>query len=66
LSWQIEQSIPNSIVLFYGDCVKMCADFALNFGDKRIGCGVMITHHFTLPFSPGNFFSQEQNFLNTV
>jgi hypothetical protein len=33
-SGQAEQSIPHATVTFYGDCVKMCEDFAPNFGDK--------------------------------
>jgi hypothetical protein len=33
-SWQAKQSIPHTTVMFYGDCVKMCKDFAQNFGDK--------------------------------
>jgi hypothetical protein len=24
---------------FYGDCVKMCEDFAPNFGDKKLAVG---------------------------
>jgi hypothetical protein len=36
-SWQAKQSIPYTTVTFYGDCVKMYQDFALNFGDKRTG-----------------------------
>jgi hypothetical protein len=39
----------------YGDCVKMCKDFALNFGDKRTGCCIIKTHHLSFPFSLGNF-----------
>jgi hypothetical protein len=33
--------------------LKMCEDFAPNFGDKRTGCCIT-THDLTLPFSPGN------------
>jgi hypothetical protein len=29
-TWQAKQSIPPSTVTFYGDCVKMCQDFAPN------------------------------------
>jgi hypothetical protein len=29
------QTIPHTIVAFYGDCVKMCEDIAPNFGDER-------------------------------
>jgi hypothetical protein len=39
----------------YGDCVKMCEDFAPNFSDKRAGCCITTMHRHTLPFSPGNF-----------
>jgi hypothetical protein len=39
---------------FYGNCVKMCKNFALNFGNKRTGCCIMTTHCLTLPFAPGN------------
>jgi hypothetical protein len=38
--------------------MKMCEDFALNCGDKRIGCCITTTHFVTLPFSPGNFFTK--------
>jgi hypothetical protein len=54
-SWQAKQSIPNITARFYGDCVKMCEDFAPKFGDKRTGCCITTTHCFALPFSPGNF-----------
>jgi hypothetical protein len=46
---------PYGTVTFYCDCVKMCEDFAANFGDKRTCCCIASTHHQTLPFSPGNF-----------
>jgi hypothetical protein len=41
---------PNAIVTFYGDCMRICEDFALNFGDRRTGCCIMTTHHITLLF----------------
>jgi hypothetical protein len=28
------------------------------FGDKRNGCCIKTTHHLTLPFSLGNFFTK--------
>jgi hypothetical protein len=31
-----QQSIPHATVTFYVDCVKMCQDFALIFGDKQL------------------------------
>jgi hypothetical protein len=40
---------------FYGDCVKMCEEFAANFGDDRTGCCFTTTHRLMLPFSPENF-----------
>jgi hypothetical protein len=48
------QSILLTTVKFCSYCMKMCKDFALNFGDKRTGCGIT-TRHLTLPFSPENF-----------
>jgi hypothetical protein len=53
-SWQAKQSM-HTTVTFYSDCVKMCEDFALNFGDKRTGCCIMTMHCLTLPCSPRNF-----------
>jgi hypothetical protein len=53
-SWQAKQSISHNTVTIYGDCMKMCEDFAPNFGEKRTGC-FMATHRGTLPFSPKNF-----------
>jgi hypothetical protein len=50
-----DQSILDTTVTFYSDCMKMCEDFDLNFGNKRTGCCIMTMHHLTLPFSPGNF-----------
>jgi hypothetical protein len=55
-SWLAEQSIPHTTLTFYSDCVKMCEDFVQNFDNKKTGCYIMIAHHFTLPFSPGNFW----------
>jgi hypothetical protein len=37
-------------VTFYGDCVKMCEEFAPDFGGKRTGCCVTATLRLTLPF----------------
>jgi hypothetical protein len=54
-SWQSKQSIPHTTMTFYSDCMKICEDFALKFGDKRTGFCMTTTHHLTLPFSPGNF-----------
>jgi hypothetical protein len=31
-------------------CVRMCKNFASNFGDKRTGCRITKTYHLTLPF----------------
>jgi hypothetical protein len=35
-SWQAKKSILNTTVTFYGGCMKICEDFALNFGDKKL------------------------------
>jgi hypothetical protein len=35
-SLQTKQPIQLTTVTFYGDCVKMCKDFASNFGDKAL------------------------------
>jgi hypothetical protein len=48
------QTVPHITVTFYGDCVKMCEDFARNFGDKRVG-SCITTQCLTLPFAPGKF-----------
>jgi hypothetical protein len=42
----------DSTLKFYGGCVKMCEDFAPNFGDKITGCCITTTCR----FSPGSFF----------
>jgi hypothetical protein len=54
-AWQAKQSVLHITVMFYNNCVKMCEDFAQNFGDKRTGCCITTTHFLTLPVSPGNF-----------
>jgi hypothetical protein len=36
----------------FGNCIKMCEDFYLNFNDERTGCYIMTAHRLTLPFSP--------------
>jgi hypothetical protein len=58
LAWQAKQSIVHTTVTFYGNCTKICKDFAPNFGDKRTGCCITTMHHLTLPFLPGNFFNK--------
>jgi hypothetical protein len=45
-------------MMVYGYCTKICEHFAPNFGGKRTGCCITTTHHLTLPFSPGNFFTK--------
>jgi hypothetical protein len=49
-SWHAKRSIPHTVVTFYGDCVKMCDDFAQKFGDKTIDCCNTTMLHLTLPF----------------
>jgi hypothetical protein len=55
-SWHTKQSVPNTSVMFYGDCVKMWENLVPNYGDKRTDCCIMTTHRLTLSFSPGNFW----------
>jgi hypothetical protein len=57
-SWQTKQSFPHITVTFLDDCMRTCEDFALNFFDKRTNCCITTTHHLTLPFSPGNYFTK--------
>jgi bisphosphoglycerate-independent phosphoglycerate mutase (AlkP superfamily) len=33
--WKAKQSIHHTTVTFYDDCVKMCEDYAPDFGDKN-------------------------------
>jgi hypothetical protein len=44
--------------MFYGDCMLMCEDFAMNLGNKRTDCCITTMHCLTLPFSTGNFFTK--------
>jgi hypothetical protein len=57
-AWQAKQSTLHITETFYGDCMKICEDFAPNFGNKRTSCSIMTMHHFTLPFSPRNFLPE--------
>jgi hypothetical protein len=61
LSWQAKQSIPYATVKFYGNCVEMREDFALNSGGKRTGCCITTTHHLTFLFFTSEFFGQKQH-----
>jgi hypothetical protein len=53
-SWQAKHSIPHTTVTFYGDCMKVCEDFVLNFGGKKLA--VVSWQSITLFFSLGNFW----------
>jgi hypothetical protein len=57
-SWQAKQPVPHTTVTFYGDCVKMCEEFASNFGDKITGCCISTPHHLTLPFFTREFLTK--------
>jgi hypothetical protein len=48
-SWQAKQSSPHTTVKFYGNCEKMCEDFAPNFRDKRTVCCITTTNRLALP-----------------
>jgi hypothetical protein len=52
LAYQTANSAHYCDVL--GDCLKMCEDFAQDFGDKITGCSIITAHRLKLPFSPGN------------
>jgi hypothetical protein len=54
-SWQSKQSILHTTVTFYCECLKMCEDFAPDFGDKSSGSCIKTTHRLTIAFSLGNF-----------
>jgi hypothetical protein len=57
---RVKPSFWYTTLTFYGDFVKMCEDFAPNFGDKRTGCCITTTHILTL-FSPGNFYRKQND-----
>jgi hypothetical protein len=44
-SWQAKQSIPHVTLTFYSECMKVCEDFTLNFGNKRAGCCITTVDH---------------------
>jgi hypothetical protein len=57
--FQAVQSINSAYYCdIYSNCVKLCEDFAPNFGDKITDYCITKTHHLTLPLSPGNFFTK--------
>jgi hypothetical protein len=56
-SWEAKQSIQYTTVTLQGDCLKMCEDFAPNFGDKT-GICIAKTHHLTFPSFPRNFWQK--------
>jgi hypothetical protein len=58
LSWQAKQSILHTTVMLYGDCMKMCEDFAPNFADKITRCCITTIYNLTLPFSVAIFFTK--------
>jgi hypothetical protein len=55
----VQQSIPHSAMMFYGDCMEMCEDLSPNFGDKRTGCCITTAHvsHFFYQDLSLNHFS---------
>jgi hypothetical protein len=53
-SWQAK----DNTMTFYGECMKICEDFAPKFGDKGTGYCITAKRRFTLPFSPQNFLTR--------
>jgi hypothetical protein len=53
-----QQSIPHTIVTIYGNSVKMCEDFAPNFGDKRTGYCFMKNVSFHISFFANEFLTK--------
>jgi hypothetical protein len=47
--------------MFYDDCVRMCEDFAPNFGNKRTNYCITTVHHLTLPFHQGIFYQKQHH-----
>jgi hypothetical protein len=45
-----QTSVPHTTVTFYGDCLKMCEDFAPNFGDMHYDSAPSHTSFFTREF----------------
>jgi hypothetical protein len=52
-SWQAKQSVLHTAVTFYGDYMKMCKDFALKYGNKKLA----VRHDNTL--SHTSFFTRK-------
>jgi hypothetical protein len=52
------KSILYTAEALYGDCMRMCEDFALNFGNKRAGCYIITTCYLTLHFHQGIFYQK--------
>jgi hypothetical protein len=51
------QTILHTTVMFYGDCMKMCEDFTLKFGDKltKNNTTVIPTHPTRLTWPSATF-----------
>jgi hypothetical protein len=54
-SWKAKESVLHTTMAFHGDCMEMCENFTLNFGNRRTGCCFITMHHFTLSFHLGIF-----------
>lgn len=50
-SFQQAKQSTESSVMFFSNCIKICEDKAPNFGNKRTGYCITITHHLILPCS---------------
>jgi hypothetical protein len=44
--------------MWHSDVIKMCLDFASNFGNNRTSCCIRTAHRLTLLSSSGNFWQK--------
>jgi hypothetical protein len=52
-SWQAKQPIPHTTITFYGNCLKMCEDFARTLATKELTLASWISTVSHFPFHRG-------------